>query len=241
MGSTMGNAAAIEGKKQHFNNVAHSMEVIILVNRIVILSSAAIVLAVFLLTRRTWQVRNLAATRRPSSREQHGQNRKSAQALGFAQDSDDRRTSCKVARAFLAGSVCPASSKTVIDLLQIGDGAAKFLIPTDGRQALTYEALRIFLNAGGADLSRFGIGLHDRVALVIGNGAEAAVAIFGFSMQCAVSPLDPKLADGELEFVLSDLPSKAAVVLAEHAGRIGIGSVVLVPDARIAGLFTLQD
>jgi acyl-CoA synthetase (AMP-forming)/AMP-acid ligase II len=139
-----------------------------------------------------------------------------------------------------------ASSMVISDLLPDTDDP--FILSMDGRAALTYRRLRRFLESGDADVSSFGVDRYDRLAVMIKNGPEAAVALFAFSSQCTFAPIDPNLSTAELDFELSDLPAKAVVVQSDDVYKVheaGGGDakrsvIILESSLDVAGLFSLS-
>jgi hypothetical protein len=83
-----------------------------------------------------------------------------------------------VATSFDAESCVQANARQLHEFLSECSG--DFLKATDGRSPLTYGRLKTFLASGRADVSGFGVGNDDRLAALVGNGPEAAVAFFCF-------------------------------------------------------------
>src|SRR5262249_40356408 len=87
-------------------------------------------------------------------------------------------------------------------------------------------------------LHRCGIGRKDRVAVVLPNGPEMAVAFLGVSAAATCAPLNPAYRASECEFYLTDLKAKALLVLAGAdlparavAVALGIPIMELTPAA----------
>ena len=98
-------------------------------------------------------------------------------------------------------------------LLDTGDaGDTAFSAPE--RPDLTYDGLRRHVEATVAALNERGIGLGDRVAIVLPNGPEMASAFVAIAAGATTAPLNPAYRQPEFEFYLQDLGAKA-VVLAE--------------------------
>jgi len=96
-------------------------------------------------------------------------------------------------------------------------------------------------------LRRSGIGLQDRVALVVPTGPDLAMAILSIAASTVCAPLHPESREDEFDFYLTDLKASALIVdsridspARRSAGRHGIPVVELTPD-RNAGacLFTV--
>ena len=116
-------------------------------------------------------------------------------------------------------------------------------------QPLTYQGLLAQVNRTVATLNRHGIGRGDRVALVLPNGPDLAVAFLAVAAGATCAPLNATYRAEEFEFYLSDLGAKALVVQsgvespAVHAARKqGIQVLELSrEDDEPAGAFSLED
>ncbi len=64
----------------------------------------------------------------------------------------------------------------------------------------------------GERLNQLGIGRGDRVAVVLPNGPEMAVAFLGVAASATCAPLNPAYRADEFDFYLSDLNAKAVLV-----------------------------
>ncbi len=132
------------------------------------------------------------------------------------------------------------------DLLKNGADAAP-AIGAPGRADLTYRDLRRFAAGIGAFLNRHGLGAGDRVAIVLPNGPEMAVAFATVAAWCSTAPLNPAYRADEFEFYLSDLRARALIVGADDQGpavavaeKLGLPLIRLAPQADgPAGLFDL--
>jgi acyl-CoA synthetase (AMP-forming)/AMP-acid ligase II len=116
-----------------------------------------------------------------------------------------------------------------------------------GRSPLTYARLHAHVEGVGRTLRALGIGRADRVAVVLPNGPDMAVAILAVASHAACAPLNPAHGPEELDRSLADLRPRALLTSAcvdSRARRIatarGIAVVELEPrlDAE-AGIFTL--
>jgi acyl-CoA synthetase (AMP-forming)/AMP-acid ligase II len=116
-----------------------------------------------------------------------------------------------------------------------------------GRPPLTYARLHAHVEDVGRTLRALGIGVGDRVAVVLPNGPEMAVAAVALASHAACAPLNPAYGAEELDRCLADLRPRALLTSAgvdSPARRIaaarGISVVELEPrlDAE-AGVFTL--
>ena len=116
-----------------------------------------------------------------------------------------------------------------------------------GGPALTYAGLWEQLQRVERDLRQFGIGANDRVAVVLGDGPELAVAFLGVASAAACAPLNPAYRERELDFYLSDLGASAVVVPAHGdsparaaAERLDLLVLELGANASAPGTFTLH-
>ena len=121
-------------------------------------------------------------------------------------------------------------------------------IAAPGRKPLTYSHLRKHLDYVRETLHALGFGRHDRIALVLPNGPELAVAFLSVASAATSAPLNPAYRANEFDFYLADLQANALMI---HVGidspaiavaqRRGIAILECVPiiDAE-AGLFTLN-
>ncbi len=116
-----------------------------------------------------------------------------------------------------------------------------------GRPSLTYARLRARVEEVVATLNVLGVGRNDRVAIVLPNGPEMAVAFLGVASGSTAAPLNPTYRAEEFEFYLSDLGAKRLIVSSGSdspaigaAETLGIPIIELsaAPEAE-AGAFTL--
>ncbi|PRC94966.1 acyl--CoA ligase [Solimicrobium silvestre] len=134
---------------------------------------------------------------------------------------------------------------TILELLAIGASDA-IAISAPGVTPLTYGQLRLTSAQTEQSLRSIGIGAQDRVALVLPNGPEMAVAFTCIAAHAAAAPLNPAYRADEFEFYLSDLNAKA--ILVEHgsqspaiaiAQKLNLQILELHPSGHGAGSFTL--
>lgn len=126
--------------------------------------------------------------------------------------------------------------------------AAMPAIEAPSRQALTYESLWEQVSAGVSLLRAAGVRPADRVALLLPNGPEMAVAFLAAASAATAAPLNPAYRVKELEFYLSDLRPGVLLVdagldtpardLAPSYGATVI-DVVSIPDVA-AGTLELR-
>jgi len=134
---------------------------------------------------------------------------------------------------------------TLSDLLSRGERGAAALSAA-GVPDLTYGELRGQLAETAAALRAIGIGSSDRVAIVLPNGPEMAMAFLAVASAAVSAPLNPGYRSEEFEFYLSDLGAKALIVetgsnspAIDVARKAGISIMTLRPQ-RGAGSFSLD-
>ena len=138
------------------------------------------------------------------------------------------------------------SPSTIAELLANGD-AASVAIAAPGVQPLTYQGLRDQVGRAVVALNGFGVGREDRVAIVLPNGPEMALAFVATAAGATAAPLNPAYRAEEFEFYLSDLRAKALIVergsqspAVGVAAKLGITLLELNPQPeRGAGAFEL--
>jgi acyl-CoA synthetase (AMP-forming)/AMP-acid ligase II/acyl carrier protein len=140
--------------------------------------------------------------------------------------------------------------RTIYQVLQARAEEAPYAIAlvSPGREPITYRQLLIQIDAIIESLSAIGIGRHDRVAFVLPNGIETAVAFLGISCAAISVPLNPSYRENEVDIYLSDLGAKLLIVqagmhtsAASIARLRGIPVVELVSSAKDAStLFSLE-
>jgi amino acid adenylation domain-containing protein len=116
------------------------------------------------------------------------------------------------------------------------------------RTLLTYARLVAHVRDIATRLRAWGIERNDRVALVLPNGPEMAVAFLSTACVATSAPLNPAYRQEELDFYLTDLRARALIVDArsdsparEVARKRGIAIIELTPQPeQPAGIFTLS-
>lgn len=111
---------------------------------------------------------------------------------------------------------------------------------------LTYGRLRAQVSDTVRVLNEMGYGRNDRIAMVLPNGPEMAVAFLSVAAGFTCAPLNPLYSQPEFEFYLSDLKAKALIVLSgapssaiDAARTLNIPIIELKPSGKEAGLFKL--
>lgn len=138
-------------------------------------------------------------------------------------------------------------SNTIAELLA-GKTPDSPAIGAPGRSWLTYGGLAALSAAVRQQLRAAGVGAEDRVAIVLPNGPEMAVAFITIAQSAVTAPLNPAYRQDEFAFYLEDLKARA-IVLAEGydgpataaAAACGIPILRLAMDpAQPAGHFRLE-
>lgn len=124
--------------------------------------------------------------------------------------------------------------------------AIAFMAP--GRESLTYARLFDQVEKTVATLRAFGLNRNDRIAIVLPNGPEMAVAFVALAAAATCAPLNPAYRVNEFDFYVSDLKAKALIVGSESdsparevARKHDIPIIELTPTLESgAGLFELK-
>lgn len=118
----------------------------------------------------------------------------------------------------------------------------------DGRQPITHTQIHRCLQDTGKSLHTMKLGRGHRVALVLPNGPELALAILATTAWCSCVPLNTFGAKAELKSDLIQSSVDLVIGLySDHGGikamaqDLGIAYCELLPDSQFAGLFTLID
>lgn len=142
-----------------------------------------------------------------------------------------------------------AAPNTLLDLLdqQANRAPSAPAIGALGRVAMDYGSLRTQVLNTRQQLRSAGVRQHDRVALVLPNGPEMAVAFLAVASSAASAPLNPLYREAEFDFFLEDLAPRAVILPAGQptparaaALRRGIPVLELQPlPSAPAGAFDL--
>jgi amino acid adenylation domain-containing protein len=132
------------------------------------------------------------------------------------------------------------------DAVKQAPEAPAILAPS--RAFLTYNRLFDQIKHTLQTLNELGLGRNDRIAIVLPDGPELAVAFFAVAAGATCAPLNPTYTANEFDFYLSDLKAKALVIGAgmnspalSVARSRGIPIIELTPShASEAGVFTLR-
>src|SRR5262245_33615256 len=116
-----------------------------------------------------------------------------------------------------------------------------------GRAPLSYGRLYQHLDRVGRTLRRMGIGRRDRVAVVLANGPDMAVAFLTVAACAVCVPINPAYGAEELDRYFADLRPRALITqggIDSPARRVALSRAVQVVDLLVepnseAGIFTL--
>lgn len=108
-------------------------------------------------------------------------------------------------------------------------------IAASGRPPLSYARLLSHVGDVTRNLNELGLGRNDRIALVLPNGPEMAVAFLAVASTATCAPLNPAYRENEFDFYLSDLHARALIV----QEGMGTPAVVVARDRGIP-VFTLS-
>lgn len=130
-------------------------------------------------------------------------------------------------------------------LVQRNASATAILAP--GRQPLSYGRLLHQVEDTVRALSAAGLQRNDRVAVVLPNGPELAVAFLAVASGATCAPLNPAYTEEEFDFYISDLDARALIVASGMespartvARKRQVPVIELVPQREAeAGVFTL--
>jgi acyl-CoA synthetase (AMP-forming)/AMP-acid ligase II/acetyltransferase-like isoleucine patch superfamily enzyme/acyl carrier protein len=141
-------------------------------------------------------------------------------------------------------------ASSVCDLLRdaADRNAAATAIVSPNRRPLPYGRLLHQVEATVPALAAAGVAPNDRVALVLPNGPEMAVAFLAVAAGATCAPLNPAYTEDEFEFYISDLDARALIVAAGMdspvravARKRGLAILDLVPTTEAeAGIFSLE-
>ncbi|MBW4563693.1 MAG: AMP-binding protein [Mojavia pulchra JT2-VF2] len=120
-------------------------------------------------------------------------------------------------------------------------------IAAPGRSSLSYMRLYEHMQDVNTTLNALGLGLGDRIAIVLPNGPEMAVAFLAVTACATSAPLNPAYSAAEFDFYFGDLNAKALIVQAgidsparKVAMARNIPIIELVPQLEAeAGIFRL--
>ena len=106
---------------------------------------------------------------------------------------------------------------TLRRLLDAGADHAPAIVAPDGA-VLTHGELRAEVDRLAGRLRDLGLGATDRIAIVVPNGPEMAIAFLAAACTGCAAPLNPKYRTDELRFYLEDLGAKALMTRPDESG-----------------------
>ena len=137
---------------------------------------------------------------------------------------------------------------SLLDLLPSTDTPA--VIPVDARAPCTHARLRRFVEEIGPVFWRHYVGRNDRVAILLPNGPELAVAFVAVLSYCTCAPLNPANTPQEIMGELKNVGARAMIIMAGEDNDelmtiaeqldIRVLEATVAPD-DCAGIFTLVD
>ncbi len=110
-----------------------------------------------------------------------------------------------------------AVAATMRELLAAGADGDPAII-TAGGSVFSHAELRSEVERLGAQLRAAGLGAGDRIALVLPNGAEMAIAFLAATVTGCAAPLNPQYRSSELRFYLEDLSAAALITRPDDSG-----------------------
>ena len=116
-----------------------------------------------------------------------------------------------------------ATAGTLRELLSASAAGAATApaIVTPDTSVLTHAEVRSEVHRLGARLRAGGLGRGDRIAIVVPNGPEMALAFLAAATTGCAAPLNPKYRTSELRFYLDDLGARALIT---RPGRSGVAA-----------------
>ena len=118
--------------------------------------------------------------------------------------------------------------EVVWDLLGAGAGSDPAVLSETG-SVLSHDQLRATLAGLRDQMRSLGVGVGDRIAIVLPNGPAAAVAFLAAAITGCAAPLNPRYRTDELRFYLEDL--RARVLITDEGvgetAREAVGDEVL--------------
>lgn len=96
------------------------------------------------------------------------------------------------------------------EILGAGDGEAPAVMCPDG-EVISHAQLRAAVKRLTEQLRTIGIGRSDRVAIVLPNGAQMAIAFLAAACAGCAAPLNPRYRESEFSFYLKDLNAKVLI------------------------------
>jgi oxalate---CoA ligase len=133
-------------------------------------------------------------------------------------------------------------ANNVFELLSAGEADAPAIIEPAG-PTLTYGQLRQQVSHLAGQLNALGVGRNDRVAIVLPNGPEAAIAFLAVAACATAAPLNQAYREEEFRFYMDDLKAKALITLPDDAPAAHAAAgpdVIRLALAGSLGSYSLQ-
>ncbi|MDE0163288.1 MAG: AMP-binding protein, partial [Acidimicrobiaceae bacterium] len=111
------------------------------------------------------------------------------------------------------------AGETLRAMLDAGADGAPAIVAPDG-SVLTHAELRSEVDRLAGRFRSLGLGPADRIAVVVPNGPEMALAFLAAACTGCAAPLNPKYRTDELRFYLDDLGARALVTLPDDSGAV---------------------
>src|SRR5260370_5516454 len=105
----------------------------------------------------------------------------------------------------------------ILDLLAHGDPTHGAIAVTGGGAVVTYDQLRQEVGALAAQLTAFGLGRGDRIAMALPNGLEVTASFLAASTVGTAAPLNPAYTRDEFKFYLEDTSARALILPSNSA------------------------
>ena len=111
----------------------------------------------------------------------------------------------------------PGAGATLRGLLDAGADRDPAIVTPDGL-VLTHAELRAEVDRLAGRLRALGLGAGDRIAIVVPNGPEMAIAFLAAACTGCAAPLNPKYRTEELRFYVDDLGARALITRPDESG-----------------------
>ncbi len=136
-----------------------------------------------------------------------------------------RTSSQQAQQSSSTGKLC------VIDLLscQASKNPDAVAIVAPGRALLTFGLLADLIHDTVDSLKAYGLKRNDRVAIVLPNGPEMAVAFIAVTTVAVSAPLNPAYQKSEFEFYLSDLKAGALITQSDLSPAAAVARAQGIP------------
>jgi acyl-CoA synthetase (AMP-forming)/AMP-acid ligase II len=126
----------------------------------------------------------------------------------------------------------------IFELLENG-AASRPAIAVEGGHTVTYGGLRDQVDRLARELSGFGLGRGDRIAIALPNGIEMIASFFAAAVAATAAPLNPAYKQEEFRFYLEDTRARALILpptgLDEARYAAGPGTLIIEADADPEG------